>query len=594
MSASIDRPEAAPALALADRASVRIGLAILSVVALWAVGFALYSSNEPDDTHITYWEALSLSRYGAVLNYNGAPLETSSSLAHAALVAAAHRLTGAAIPTLGVLIPALFGGAAVLLGGALTLRIAPRFALVAAPLIATTPWLLYWVFGGLDAPIGAAALVAMVLSAGACVERPSGGRWVAFGAAVALLLTARPEGPLVAFATLIGAALAAIWRDRFVVRRAVLVPHLELLGIAGGETAALLAFRKVVFHVWMPNAVYAKAETIRVGDGVAYLLRHTGVCASWILLGVATALVVHLRGARRDDGAAGAGERGDATLDFALCACVATLAFVIASGGDWMFRGRFLVPLAPIAVPVALAAAERIAPPSFPPGAPERWVIFLLLPAFGLVLNVAASRELPGPTVVVDLRAHERRARELEAKFPRHDYSYFETSSKKHLREIYAHEALDDVIEALAALHRPVIVATRQAGFVPYHLAQDHFGAVHIVDTLNLATDDVRRCAPSLLHRLADVTDDPMNGFNYASGVAYAELLEKPEIFGPCGLTPDLIYDIGGPRVRLFADNDYRTVYEQIDRNSDKCQAFIAIKEELADAYHVETRRLRR
>ena len=46
------------------------------------LGFVLYSSSGPDDVHITYAAAANLLRHGAITNYNGDPIEQSSSVAH--------------------------------------------------------------------------------------------------------------------------------------------------------------------------------------------------------------------------------------------------------------------------------------------------------------------------------------------------------------------------------------------------------------------------------------------------------------------------------------------------------------------------------
>lgn len=74
------------------------GVAAFAAVLL-AVG--VFTHGGEDDAYITYWAARALGRYGSVVNYNGAPVEQSSSLTLVVLLGLLHAVTRIPVPWLG-------------------------------------------------------------------------------------------------------------------------------------------------------------------------------------------------------------------------------------------------------------------------------------------------------------------------------------------------------------------------------------------------------------------------------------------------------------------------------------------------------------
>ena len=96
-----------------------------AIAVLLLLGFALFGSAGHDDSHITYWAALALQRFGQLVNYNGDRVEQSSSLAHVVLLALLGLTTRLPMPTLGPLTSIAGGAVTVALAGRLAGRIAP-------------------------------------------------------------------------------------------------------------------------------------------------------------------------------------------------------------------------------------------------------------------------------------------------------------------------------------------------------------------------------------------------------------------------------------------------------------------------------------
>ena len=146
---------------------------VLSVAMLLGIGLVLFTNSGPDDTHITYWPALTLLRSGRVTNYNGDPIEQSSSLAHVVLTALASRLSGSSVTTAGHLLAITSGVACLPVVYLLACRMTPR-AKSAVPLfVATTAPFLHWTYGGLEAPIFGLSMLLVAWSSAEYLRRPS-------------------------------------------------------------------------------------------------------------------------------------------------------------------------------------------------------------------------------------------------------------------------------------------------------------------------------------------------------------------------------------------------------------------------------------
>jgi hypothetical protein len=129
---------------------------VVSCAILLATGFVLFASAGRDDAHLSYWPAHTLAHIGQITNYSGDRVEQSSSLLHVVSLAAIARLTGTDPVTFGKAFSAFFGAATIVGLFVLVQRIASQRAALAATFIASTsPYLLYWSYGGLETTLAA-------------------------------------------------------------------------------------------------------------------------------------------------------------------------------------------------------------------------------------------------------------------------------------------------------------------------------------------------------------------------------------------------------------------------------------------------------
>jgi len=187
-----------------------------------------------------------------------------------------------------------------------------------------------WAMGGLEAPmVGALLAWGLALLLGKLDDREASLRAaLAPGSVFALLCLARPDGALLAFASLAGFVLARRF-DRASLALALRVGALAALAIAGQ-----LAFRLLYYGEWVPNTALIKLvlSRARLRQGELYLYWGTlGHPAP--LLGALGALVA---------AAIDRARRPRVALLFTVL--VAWTLYVWIVGGDWMPAHRFLVP----------------------------------------------------------------------------------------------------------------------------------------------------------------------------------------------------------------------------------------------------------
>lgn len=445
---------------------------------LLALGFLLLGPTGRDDVYKTLWPAKTFGETGRILNYNGDPIEQSSSLLHVVMVGAMFRLTGWGLPDLNFCYVLACG----LLCMALATKLARNIGLQVAPwagiLLGGQAVFVYWALGGLDAVLAALAVLALVhvmgqAQASARVGKRLG-RATAMVLAAGMVVTARPEGAFVAGLGLALAASLATWRKaeawRWELRR------------LGGALAlvALLATAVGCWRLWhsgqvVPQPVVAKAGGLGLGkllDGLRYLAwetyRHPELLALW--MGMATGTVALVRGHLRS-----------LPYRLAWAMAVAAIGFVVASGGDWMENGRFLVPIIPLMVLVTLVEVEALTP---------RWrqgLLWAWLAASLAGLAMTARLHSTGYSPLL----HSKDSLQGTAA----SFSFTERYNRVHLRDVAPLQALRQVVAArYAQAGKPVTVLSQQAGMLPYHLACTHFGQFRFMDLVGLCTADFTDC----------------------------------------------------------------------------------------------------
>ena len=139
---------------------------LLPCAAAISLPLVLFCSTGRDDNYLTYWAAHTLASFGTILNYNGLPVEQSSSLLHVILLALLHRITGvdivlvAYLSAIAACFLTLFAARQLLraLGNG-AIRAGEEIAVVW--LVATHAYLLYWSLSGMETTL-VACLVLLV------------------------------------------------------------------------------------------------------------------------------------------------------------------------------------------------------------------------------------------------------------------------------------------------------------------------------------------------------------------------------------------------------------------------------------------------
>jgi len=560
---------------------------VASIALLFGLGFLLVPSGGGDDTHITYWSAHALARFGEIVNYNGERVEQSSSLALTVWLALLSRLTRLPIPLLGYLSGLLFGAATIVAMVRLARVTAPRAGELAAPLLATAACFLFWSTSGMETTMAAFAAVATLGAAGRWIDAAGERRprcavlFAGAALAVALFAAVRPESPLllgsVLLAQLAWCGLEA-WRRPSAEARGRLLGALALLAWAALVVGALLAFRKHCFGAWFPNPVRAKAGGFHIRNGLEYLwtsfTQTNALLVPVLLVGLAVVAREMLRFQARP------------ALVLTAAYAVAYLGFIVQAGGDWMPNGRFLDHAFPALLVLVVTAIDRLC---------RRRPAALLTTALLLCMNLAGAAEMarsdrnsayPGhlaPALVRHVRAN---VEEPEVTFP-------EIVNKPHLRDTPLLAALLGVVRHLGPTpEQPIHMMSGQAGMVPYHVITRHYGAVRFVDMFSLTTDYFLRCVdPKKLRRSALGSSLPYEYyFKNHERIARDCGVPKPTIIFSTSLRPDFR--------RLLDQHGYTVVFNQTGELSSadrfsffqgkaSINTFIAVLKERAEGLEV-------
>jgi hypothetical protein len=473
------------ATATPSRRAAGRGRIALAVAAFVALGVVLFPSAGWDDAYITYWAAHALADLGRIVNVNGDPVEQSSSLGFVVVIAILRRISGIDAPVIGRLASMAFGAATIWATAALARRLSPAAGRASPILVATCAYFVYWSFGGMEATLAAWSGVMLLILVSRVLEEGRRPGTLAVMALVGLVyVSARPEGALILGATLAGVAAILVLRR---VRRVLPEPweaaaSRTLPAIAVVSAAAVIAL--ALFRVWyfgrlFPQPVYAKAHALskqKVLDGLHYVL--VSLQSEFLImagLGAVAAVLLAWSGARA---------RGRAAAETVTAAFfLASLGFIVTSGGDGMHGGRFFVP----AIPAAVALGVTLLARWVPAGAFRAAVIAWVLVQAGGALVFARYQSHSDPLWVA------ARARSpAEARF-----DWFERANHDHRRYFPVVAELERRIDEGRAVQTPVSILSGQSGFVMYHLGRSSRGSIRYFDRFALATRDFLECPVS-------------------------------------------------------------------------------------------------
>jgi hypothetical protein len=548
----------------------------LIVVALLglALAIALFGQGGQDDTYISYWPARALAEHGEIVNYNGIRLEQSSSLSLVVLLALLFQLLPLSMPSVGYLM-SLTGAA---LAGLLAVRLARRMGLGSRlgilSAVATAPSFGYWATSGMETPWVALAALWFIDELTAC--SPTGAsHWARLAAAALLFAGIRPEAPLL-LGGLCLTFVALGWLQRRTGERDALQASGRWLRASVGlaAIACVFTFRKLYFDAWWPNPAVIKTGGFGVHEGAQYLWRvsiQAGVFP--MLLFLAGALQVLARSLRP----------GSEVAALVTALGWAQLAFLVASGGDWMTGARFLAPIVPALVLTGFVALEAIArSPRMRSGLAVAYCALNLGCSLRLLhLGISEGQPLWTMHGVIE-RVEKRIGPSLVARV--------ELLNKIHRRDAVTLSELLPIADAVVA-HVPsrrIHVLTGQAGMLAYHLASRHPGRVNILDLWSLTDRQLLDCFPP------GSIDTSRWGSTIGS---YRPLAEHEQLEARCGLPlPDIFYNEGleAHLPKLFRQLGYELIYHQVGRIENSrggffhasypAYGFIAVKREIAEA----------
>ena len=525
----------------------------------------LFGSTEVDDAYITFGAARSLAEHGAIWNYNGHPLEQSSSILHVAVLAALRVLTKASIPWIALVVGLLGAFATVAATHRLGREVLERHWVFAAWCTATAVPLTYWAVGGLETTMAAASLTCAVAAfVGLLRVGISRMRLAAAYGAVGAYVALRPEGVFVALAAV--ASLVVLWKigprrwnsrdDDTAAPPMRLVAH-AVTAIAV-PSAALLVLRRLVFDAWVPHPVSAKAHGIDLQRGVLYSLT-TLDRVSTLVLGVLAllAMVAVVRAVRTTNVA----------LALVSSVTIAQMSMVLITGGDWMRGGRFLCTVFPLIAVLAADTLSRLAP--------RRDALLATLLICLNLLGLEAFRRSDSEGTSFGRATSVPDGSQTPDGFP-------EAMSRGVRRDLAALPALTQTVRRLYdALAEPVTVASGQAGVSIYYLTSNSDFEVRFIDRYGLTDDSFAAC-DGLLKRSV-----------YGAVINYDVWFEHET---DCAVPkPDVIFELGRfGDIPAIAD-EYTLVFQQVGEvetdeshpsASVSLTQFVAVRNDLVPRLH--------
>jgi hypothetical protein len=357
---------------------------------------------------------------------------------------------------------------------------------------------------------------------------------------------------MLAFAT---AALAverglAFPRDGRVRRSAV------LLGTGLLAVALLAAVRLVAFGAWLPNPATAKSGAFALEHGARYASSAFEQSGTWLAVCAGAGVLVVLADLVR--------RRATTTSLLVTGLALAALAFVLASGGDWMPGGRLLVMLGP---PLALLSGAALA---FI--AERRRVLAWGVGALLVAQNVRASLAFGESRSNGSYRGDEVLDGERALVGPKQpSFAFSELANRAHRRDARLLGVLLDIVERLApSAERPVYLMSGQAGMVPYYVLKEHYGRARFIDLYALTSSSALPCMPQRTQR------PQMQGIRLSPDyiITHADAMDPS-----CGLErPQIVFSTG-----RFPSYLRRHGYVRVYQGPPGMQAFVAVDERVAD-----------
>ncbi|MCP4362620.1 MAG: hypothetical protein GY796_31845 [Chloroflexi bacterium] len=550
------------------------------------MGFTLISSMLDDDAYITFWSAHILAETGEIVNYNGDRVEQSSSLAFVVLLAIFVKLLPIVLPTFSPLLSGIFGAGTVFLTQRLMSQLNPALSIYAGLLVGSATSLIVWSVSGMEATFLAFLAVWYLLTLTDFIENKfTIQKGLLIGTTTVLYLMARPESVFVIISVLLALIALLFFRLKLIenanreealvtLQRARTVILFTILA-----ATVLGIFRHLYFGDWFPQPVSAKISGLsrsKLIYGINYMLDNAWLnydSAIWILglMGISFSLFRSVKETRlcylR-------------TLVMLFTASYAS--FILFSGGDWMIGGRFLVPLLPGMVIMALEILQFIKPARL-----MKLVIGLMVSIQIFTTFAFARNESFGGPIWA--------AEHVNYSLLPDDSSWFEQRQRHTYHDIAMTTQLDNIIQKLRTQKggEKVSILSGQMGQVMFYVTSRNYGHLHVIDRYALVTRDFTSCPIT--------ASNPR--FSVGLIVSYDFFFEhSEEIEKTCSIKrPDIIWDWGSSihNKKSIEEKGYSIVYwqdgfvingsEWFPGSAVKAREFIAVRNDLLNDELPET-----
>jgi hypothetical protein len=242
---------------------------------------------------------------------------------------------------------------------------------------------------------------------------------------------------------------------------------------------------------------------------------------------------------------------------------IASLGFVIGSGGDWMPGARLLVPLG---IPLAYLTTRAA---EFARAKIGRWAH--VLPATLVVLNVFNCLNFARSRSNNSYTWERASAASVVDELGRQQYAFSELANKAHRRDAKLLGPLMEIVRrARPKQERPLYIMSGQAGMVPFHVFKEFYGAVRFIDLYALTTPELLPCVPAKArtYQVQGVRISAAYVIDHADDMHERCRAKSPGIVYSTGRYPDYLRQRG---------------YERIYQGPRDLEAFIAVEAALAD-----------
>jgi hypothetical protein len=517
--------------ASSDRVSRLLCVLILLGIALFVFGPA-----GDDDGHITYTAAKNFADSGIITNNNGDLIEQSSSLLQVLLLGVEYKIatyisSAANIVTLGPFFSLFFALLCLPFTYSLAQRLHIKNPIHTSILLSVSTGFSYWAMGGLESTLTSACVLYFLFAVSVFIKhhQPPYFNHHLFLSLGAFLLV-RPESIFVLVAFLCFFSVLLIMQ-----KNTALLARVKVIAVYAAFLFIVISICRYGFSGQIfPQPVYAKAEgfsPIKIAIGLYYFI----YSAQLTLIIYSLCLILVLKNRK------GVSPHTLAALSF----CFAYLAFIVASGGDWMAGGRFFVPIIPVLIVLTCFSLQH-----------NKHYSKFIFALVGLsILEVAAfSYKLSAGVPPSQLAEFQQRYNSIHW----NAYSYTETNNLVHARDIPVIDALNKIIRSLPAQGKPIVIGSIQMGMVPFHLRKNFNDKVYVVDFRGITTQHLNQC-PTLANAPRTWSGIAIRYQDYFNAISECQLPR-----------PDIVYDllnrepeVNAERLATVQREGYTIVYRQ-------------------------------